>query len=54
MKDEIVKISDPKCMTFGKTGVVYEWSNDAQKYQVDFDEVWIGWYRQDQLEIINR
>lgn len=53
MNGKRIKVIDTKVPTFGKIGVVDHWENSAQKYAVDFDNGWIGWYRQDQMEIIN-
>jgi hypothetical protein len=41
----------PKAITKGRTCVIIKYYKETKKYEVMFDEEWIGWYTLDELNI---
>lgn len=49
---KVATINKPKgggVNTHGKSCVITSWENDKQKYEVDFGNGWIGWYKRSEL-----
>ena len=40
-----------KCLTFGKGAFIDEWCPEINKWKVSFDEQWVGWYDENELEL---